>query len=122
MKLENGKGGEWVSTSTKEPTTFKGLIFRPGNYNLERKDLKRLAAVSPGCTLNIIKDGKIQEKYRVHLPPRIYNFADIACKNDQCVSHPSYCEGVPAMFYKTKNDMYVCKYCGHIHTFAEIWQ
>ena len=122
MKLENGKGGEWVSTSTKEPNTFKGLIFRPGTYNLERKNLKRLAAVSPGCTLNIIKDGKINEKYRVHLPPRIYNFEDIACKNEDCVSHPSHCEGVPPMFYKTKNDMYVCKYCGHIHTFAEIWQ
>ena len=122
MKLENGKGGEWVSTSTKESNVFKGLIFRPGAYNLERKNLKRLAAVSPGCTLNIIKDGKIYEKYRVHLPPRIYNFADIACKNGDCVSHPCHCEGVPAMFYKTKNDMYVCKYCGHIHSFAEIWQ
>ncbi|MGP1438325.1 MAG: bifunctional aspartate carbamoyltransferase catalytic subunit/aspartate carbamoyltransferase regulatory subunit [Treponema sp.] len=122
MRLENGKGGEWISTSTKEPNTFKGLIFRPGVYNLERKNLKRLAAVSPGCTLNIIENGKIKEKYRVHLPPRIYNFEDIACKNTSCVSHPSHSEGVPAMFYKTKNDMYVCKYCGHIHTFAEIWQ
>ena len=122
MKLENGKGGEWISTSTKDATIFKGLIFRPGSYKFERKNLKRLAAVSPGCTLNIIKDGKINEKYRVHLPPRIYNFADIACKNELCVSHPSHCEGVPPMFYKTKNDMYVCKYCGHIHSFAEIWQ
>jgi len=122
MKLENGRGGEWVSTSTRNENTFKGIIFRPGEHTLERRHLKRLAAVSPGCTLNIIKDGKISEKYRVHLPPRIYNFVDIACKNNACVSNPSQSEGVPAMFRKTKNDQYVCKYCGHTHTFEEIWK
>jgi len=122
MNLENEKGGEWISTSTKEKGVFKGIIFRPGKYTLERRDLKRLAAVSPGCTLNVIHEGKISEKYRVHLPPRIYNFADIACKNSSCISHPSQCEGVPPIFKKTKDDHYVCKYCGHIHTFEEIWE
>lgn len=122
MNLENEKGGEWISTSTKEPGVFKGIIFRPGKYTLERRDLKRLAAVSPGCTLNMIHEGKISEKYRVHLPPRIYNFADIACKNSSCISNPSQSEGVPPIFKKTNNDHYVCKYCGHIHTFEEIWE
>jgi len=122
MKLENGRGGEWVSTSHKDHNVFKGIIFRPGKHSLERRDLKRLAAVSPGCTLNIIKDGKISEKYRVHLPPRIYNFEDILCNNPSCISHPSQSEGIPAMFHKTKDDQYVCKYCGHVHTFEEIWK
>ena len=122
MRLENERGGEWISTSTKEKGVFKGIIFRPGKYTLERRDLKRLAAVCPGCTLNVIKDGKISEKYRVHLPPRIYNFADIACKNSSCISHPSRSEGVPPIFNKTSNDQYVCKYCGNIHTFEEIWE
>lgn len=122
MNLENEKGGEWISTSTKEKGVFKGIIFRPGKYKLERRDLKRLAAVSPGCTLNLIYEGKISEKYRVHLPPRIYNFADIACKNSSCISHPSKSEGVPPIFKKTNDDHYVCKYCGHIHTFEEIWE
>lgn len=121
MKLEDGKGGEWVSTSTKDKDVYKGIIFRPGNFILERKNLKRLAAVSPGCTLNIIKDAKISEKYRVHLPPRIYNFADIACKNESCISHRSKSEGAPPVFQKTQDEHYVCKYCGHTHTFEEIW-
>jgi protein pyrBI len=122
MKLESGKGGEWVSTSTKDKNVFKGIIFRPGAFTLERRDLKRLAAVAPGCTLNIIKDAKISEKYRVHLPPRIYNFADIACTNSSCISHPSQSEGVPPVFHKTEDDHYVCKYCGCSHTFEEIWE
>lgn len=120
--LEENKGGEWVSTSKKDPGIYKGIIFRPGKYKLERAWLKRLAAVAADCTLNIIEDGKIKEKYRTHLPPRIYNFADIACKNENCISHPSYAEGAPAIFYRTKDDKYACQYCGTIHSFQEIWK
>lgn len=119
--LEAGKGGEWVSTSKQDEGVFKGIIFRPGKYNLTRAWLKRLAAVAAGCTLNIIKDGKIMEKYRTHLPPRIYNFNDIACKNEDCISHPSHAEGAPAIFYRTHDNQYACQYCGAVHTFKDIW-
>lgn len=120
--LEDGKGGEWVSTSKKEAGVFKGIIFRPGKYDMDRAWLKRLAAVAAGCTLNIIKDGRITEKYRTHLPPRIYNFKDIACKNENCISHPKYAEGAPAIFYRTADNHYACQYCGTVHSFKEIWQ
>lgn len=120
--LEENKGGEWVSTSKKDAGVFKGIIFRPGTYKLERAWLKRLAAVAAGCTLNIIEDGRIKEKYRTHLPPRIYNFADIACKNENCISNPKQAESAPAIFYRTKDDQYVCQYCGTVHSFQEIWK
>jgi aspartate carbamoyltransferase len=121
MGLDNGKGGEWVSTSKKEEGVFKGIIFRPGNWEFERKELKRLAAVAAGCTLNFIQDGKVAAKYRTHLPPRIYNFADLACNNEACISHPSHNEDVPAQFERTADGRYECRYCGFIHTFKEIW-
>ncbi|MEL3912023.1 bifunctional aspartate carbamoyltransferase catalytic subunit/aspartate carbamoyltransferase regulatory subunit [Treponema pedis] len=121
MKLEDGKGGEWISTSTEGTNIFKGIIFRPGEYKFSRADLKRLAGVAASCTLNIIKDGKIEAKYRTHLPPRIYNFEDLICRNEACVSHPAQAEGAPAMFYRTSDNRYACQYCGTIHSFKEIW-
>ncbi len=121
MNLEDGKGGEWVSTSNKNINAFKGIIFRPGKYKFERADLKRLSAVAASCTLNIIENGKIKEKYRTSLPPRIYNFKDLVCKNKSCVSHPEQAEGAPAIFYRTSDNKYTCRYCGAIHTFKEIW-
>ncbi len=121
MKLEDGKGGEWVSTSADGKGVFKGIIFRPGEYKFSRADLKRLAGVAASCTLNIIKDGKIEAKYRTHLPPRIYNFEDLICRNEACVSHPAQAEGAPAIFYRTQDNRYACQYCGTIHTFKEIW-
>lgn len=122
MGLDDGKGGEWISTSKKDSGLFKGIIFRPGTFRLDRKDLKRLAAVAAGCTLNIIRDGQVVEKYRTQLPPRIYNFDDLACNNEACISHPVNAEGVPARFTRTGDNRYACAYCGTVHTFKEIWK
>jgi aspartate carbamoyltransferase len=60
-------------------------------------------------------------KYRTHLPPRIYNFDDLSCNNEACISHPSHAEGVPARFERTRDNRYACAYCGAVHTFKEIW-
>ncbi|MCF7934219.1 MAG: aspartate carbamoyltransferase [Spirochaetia bacterium] len=117
----HGKGGDWVSTSNKDPDTFKGIIFRPDMKEFDRTSLKRLAAIAPGSTLNIIAHGQVLEKYRLHLPPKIYNFTDLSCKNPNCISNPIHHEQVPAFFWKTPSGAFVCEYCGKDHTFKEIW-
>ncbi|MDD3902436.1 MAG: bifunctional aspartate carbamoyltransferase catalytic subunit/aspartate carbamoyltransferase regulatory subunit [Sphaerochaeta sp.] len=122
MNLDESKGGEWVSRGHSDRDSFKGIIFRPNAKELSRKELKRLAAVSPGCTLNIIKDGKVEKKYRMEMPPRIYNFDDLSCTNEACISHPSQAEGVPALFTRTKDNKFACAYCGKTHSFKEIWK
>ena len=119
LDIDSGRGGEWISKG--QDGRFKGLLFRPEAKDFERKDLKRLAAVAPNSTLNIIKDGKVFKKYRTHMPPRIYNFDDLSCKNEACISNPANGEGVPAKFYRTKDGHFACAYCGRFHTFKEIW-
>ncbi|MCF0238723.1 MAG: bifunctional aspartate carbamoyltransferase catalytic subunit/aspartate carbamoyltransferase regulatory subunit [Sphaerochaetaceae bacterium] len=119
MGLDDMKGGQWISCG--KDGKYKGIIFRPGEMDLSHKDLKRLAAVAPGCTLNIIKDGHVERKFRAYLPPRIYNFPDIMCKNDACIAHESQGENVPAMFNRTPDGRYRCAFCGKVHTFKEIF-
>ena len=120
MELDALKGGEWVSQSADG--RYKGIIFRPGTFTLSHTQIKRLAAVTPGCTLNIIKDGKVVEKYRTSLPPRIYNFDDLMCRNEACISNDSQSEHVQAMFRRTHDGRYSCAYCGRVHTFKEIFR
>ncbi|MGP1507260.1 MAG: bifunctional aspartate carbamoyltransferase catalytic subunit/aspartate carbamoyltransferase regulatory subunit [Sphaerochaeta sp.] len=120
IDLDSFKGGEWVSRSSDGE--FKGIIFRPGMTALDHKQIKRLAAVAPGCTLNIIEDGKVAKKYRTSMPPRIYNFDDLMCTNEACVSNDSQNENVQAMFIKTHDSRYCCSYCGRVHTFKEIFK
>ncbi len=122
LNLDDERGGEWVSTSNKENGTYKGIIFRPGVNEFSRKELKRLAAVAAGCTLNVIRDGRIEAKFRTHLPPRIYNFDDLSCRNEACISHPEHNEGVPPRFLRTRDNRYVCAYCHTEHNYQEIWR
>lgn len=120
LGIDEGRGGEWISRGADG--NYKGIIFRPGDYELSRKDLKRLAAIAPHCTLNIIKNGKVMAKFRTHMPPRIYNFDDLCCTNEACISHPSQGESVPSMFIRTSDGHYACAYCGKFHSYKEIWK
>jgi len=110
-----------VYPSAQSPGTYKGIISLPGQDNWSKAGLKRLAAIAPGCTLNIVTDGKVVEKYRLHMPPRIYNFSDIHCRNVDCISHPTNFENAIPEFYRLSGVTFICKYCSHVHSYQDIW-
>jgi len=83
--------------------------------------MKKLAAIAPESTLNIIKNSVVQNKFRIHMPPRIYDFQEISCKNPNCISHPNHHEKALTEFRKTSDNKFICKYCDKVHTFKEIW-
>lgn len=120
MNMDGERGGQWISRGANGQ--YKGIIFRPERTEMTRKELKRLAAVAPGSTLNIVKDGKVHQKFRAQMPPRIYNFDDLRCKNEACITHPINSENVPCKFYRTADDHFTCAYCGKFYTFKEIWE
>merc|ERR1712070_1167323 len=74
-------GGQGVFRSKTSPDKANGLISVP-NFDIaqwDRLPLKKLAAMAPGSTLNIIQGGQIHKKFQLEVPPRIYNFPDISC-------------------------------------------
>ncbi|WP_228288186.1 bifunctional aspartate carbamoyltransferase catalytic subunit/aspartate carbamoyltransferase regulatory subunit [Thermosipho ferrireducens] len=99
---------------------LKGYISLPDKY-LTKKEIKKLSAISPNTTVNIIKDSRVVEKYRITLPPRIYGFAELKCKNENCITNPVHGENVQGSFVKDENGFLVCEYCETPHTFEEIW-
>ena len=56
------------------------------------------------------------------MPPRIYNFDDLLCKNEACITNPVNSENVPCKFVRTADDHFACAYCGKFYTFKEIWE
>jgi aspartate carbamoyltransferase len=102
-------------------TSHKGIISLPEVLSFDETQIKMLGAIAPGCTLNIIKDQEVLRKYRLHMPPRVYNFREISCKNESCVSNPALYEHVRPEFYRSEHATFVCRYCEKPHTFAEIW-
>jgi aspartate carbamoyltransferase len=106
---------------TKDPLTYKGIISIPDLIDLDEKQVKMLSAISPGCTVNIIVDSFVRRKYRLYMPPAIYNFEEISCKNPNCISSKDNYETTVPFFTKSNKDKFICKYCDRSYSYNEIW-
>jgi aspartate carbamoyltransferase len=114
--------GVYESTS-REPGSYKGIISLPNHPDLSHTELRRLAAIAPECTLNIVEDNMVIVKYRLHMPPKIYNFKDIGCKNEVCISNPKHFENVNPCFVRVddENNTFACVYCERVFRYQDIW-
>lgn len=115
-----GRGGEWVSTGGD--ARHKGLLFRPGHPGLSAREVRKLAAVVPGATVNIIAGGKVKKKYRLGHPARIYGLPELVCRNEACITHPNNGEQTLPSFRRSTDGAYVCEYCSTKHAFTEVWR
>ncbi len=121
MGFSRYKGSVGVGESKKQPGLYKGLIFLPEIQELSAKDIKRLAALTAGCTVNIVKDNKVVQKLRLTSPPRIYKINGTGCTNEACISHHKHSENVPPEFIRKDDGTLECYYCGQPHLFKDIW-
>ncbi len=121
LELTNFRGHIGVGESKKKPGVYKGLIFLPDSKGPDESDLKRLAALTAECTVNIIKDNRVVRKLRLTAPPKIYKIKGTSCKNSACISNPEHSEHIPTEFIRKDGDLLECVYCGTPHFFKEIW-
>lgn len=68
-----------------------------------------LGYIDPGITVNIVRDGKLDRKFRVELPERVENV--IRCKNPRCITSTE--QELPHVFKLAdrENRIYRCIYC-----------
>jgi aspartate carbamoyltransferase len=122
MGFSRYKGSIGVGESKKEPGIYKGLIFLPEINELSDSDIRRLAAVTAGCTVNFVKDNKVARKLRLTSPPRIYKIKGTGCINTECISHHIHWEHVPPEFSRKADGTLECYYCSQSHRFKDIWK
>jgi len=126
-----GGQGVRMSDETSGSCVGSGFIAVPDVdiSSWDRQPLKRLAAMAPGSMLKVVKDGAVEREFRLQVPPRVYNFKDISCKNTACVSHPKNMQHEVEPFFERcrsgngQDDAmaFNCKYCETQHIFWEIW-
>ena len=77
-------------------------------------DLDILGFIDHKITVNVIKDGEIVEKKKLHLPKEIRNV--IKCKNPRCIT--SIEQELTHIFVLADKDkeLYRCKYCEEAYT------
>mmetsp|Transcript_71627 Transcript_71627/g.124392 ORF Transcript_71627/g.124392 Transcript_71627/m.124392 type:complete len:633 (+) Transcript_71627:98-1996(+) len=125
----NALGAMGVYRSKVKPEKAAGYLVVP-DFNissLDRLPLKKIAAMAPGSTLSVVEHGVVTSRFSLQVPPRIYNFNDISCKNPGCISNPANGQReVSAYFLRAEPTSegkwaFTCKYCEHVHSFWQIW-
>eukprot|EP00403_Amphidinium_massartii_P022168 CAMPEP_0178390382 /NCGR_PEP_ID=MMETSP0689_2-20121128/10619_1 /TAXON_ID=160604 /ORGANISM="Amphidinium massartii, Strain CS-259" /LENGTH=583 /DNA_ID=CAMNT_0020010893 /DNA_START=44 /DNA_END=1792 /DNA_ORIENTATION=- len=133
-----GSEGVYTSTGQKQGKKLKGIMHFP-NMNfaeISAMQLKIMASIAPGCTVNAISSSSVVKKLRLHMPEQIHGLPNTSCKNELCVSHPNNKQRdvvtsfVRVKFYETsalpgadasQEFLFVCKYCQWPHQYKDIW-
>ncbi len=72
-------------------------------------NIDMIGFIEPNATINIVKDDKLVDKYRVKLPEKIVNIA--SCQNPRCIT--SIEKDLDQIFILTDKErqIYRCQYC-----------
>jgi aspartate carbamoyltransferase regulatory subunit len=124
--IKSGQGiriFNWLGLG-KAPYTV-AFVVNASSDRMERKDIIKidntitinfniLGLIDPNITVNIIENGKITEKIKLKLPPRVENV--LICKNPRCISSTE--TYIPHIFHLDDPALgtYRCEYCDEIRT------
>ena len=98
-----------------------GKLGRKDLLKIEGKVISKdmanaIALISPHATINIIKDSKIVEKYKVEAPQKIVNLGK--CPNPSCIVNK---EGEKLFTRERGKELkYRCEYCERVFISSEI--
>ncbi len=85
----------------KNPITGEWkYVFKTDLDSVQYEEIRRIALAYPTATFNVIKDGRVAEK-----------FIAVLCENENCITRVPE-EAVPPKLYND-NDQPYCRYCRH---------
>lgn len=105
--------------AASRPNSIKGMLMIE-ERTLTEHELKIVASVSPGCTVNIIEGGSVTGKFKLSLPERVCDVPGMMCTNKGCISRPEYQESVPPRMNKAGDNRVKCYYCGQVMAVSQI--
>lgn len=77
--------------------------------SVEKLNLEILGFIDHNITVNIVKNGEIAEKKKLHLPKQIINV--IKCKNPRCITSIEQELNQIFVLSDSEKEIYRCKYC-----------
>ncbi|MFH0885291.1 MAG: aspartate carbamoyltransferase regulatory subunit [Candidatus Micrarchaeota archaeon] len=92
---------------TKDIVKIEGKLVSEESANM-------IALVSPGASVNIIRNSKIEKKFVVSLPKEVSGLAK--CANPNCIT----AEGAKTQFRKEDGEHYRCHFCERLFKAEEL--
>jgi aspartate carbamoyltransferase regulatory subunit len=107
-----------MNVRSKAVDSFKDIV-KIEKRVLSKGELDRISLVSPGATINIIKNYEIERKFTVEIPDRIVGI--VKCSNQNCISNNK--EPVTAEFtLESRSPLKIrCIYCDRTLTQQELY-
>lgn len=112
-----------VVESRRRPGNRKGVMMIKGRF-LSDEDVRLVAAVAPGATVNDIRDRRVSRKRDLHLPGVIMGLPGMSCTNHRCITRREYSEHVPPMVTRlggAGSSVVKCCYCNNLMESAELF-
>src|SRR5947208_15231274 len=109
-----GKEGNVVTVALNVPSSkhSKKDIIKVENRFLETDETNKLALIAPNATINIIKEYRLTEKRKIHLPATI--IAIFKCPNLKCITNRAEdIKPTIGIIHKEKRNL-KCRYCTQI--------
>ena len=72
-------------------------------------NMDMIGFIEPNATINIVKENKLVDKYRVQLPEKIVNIAK--CHNPRCITSVEKDLDQTFILTDKENQVYRCQYC-----------
>ncbi len=111
LELPDIEQGSVVSALMNVPSKHAGRkdIIKIEDRILKHTELEVISLIAPDATINIIRDTKVEEKYRIDLPTQVSGI--VKCGNPNCISNQK--EPVePSFSVETKNPVMLrCDFC-----------
>jgi aspartate carbamoyltransferase regulatory subunit len=105
--------------SLRRPAYVKGMLMIE-NRRFTNEELKIIASVSPGCTVNEVENGSVVKKLKLRLPAQIMELPALMCTNKGCISRPEYLESVSPKMVKVTENTVRCHFCDQIMDTTQI--
>ncbi|WP_340820791.1 aspartate carbamoyltransferase regulatory subunit [Methanolobus sp. WCC4] len=88
-------------------------VVKIENRELKVEEVDRIALIAPNATINIIRDFKVIQKKKVHIPSFVEGV--VGCINPNCISNSN--EPITSKFKVSTEDTDIklrCSYCGRV--------
>ncbi|MCK9460775.1 MAG: aspartate carbamoyltransferase [Proteobacteria bacterium] len=104
----------------RRPGSIKGMLMIE-DRDLDEQELRMIAAVSPGCTVNRVVAGKVVRKLELRLPSRVEGIAGMVCANKGCITRPEHQENVKPIMVRFDEKTVRCHYCDNVMASSQMF-
>jgi aspartate carbamoyltransferase regulatory subunit len=116
LGLEEYGGTVTLLSNAYSKTKGKKDVIKVENKQLDKKEVNKVALVSPEAAVNLIKNFEVKEKFNVSLPQEVTGI--LICTNPVCVTHFEPCETRFAV--ESKDPLTLrCAYCERVQSKVE---